>query len=452
MYLMTTEGEMITNKAVNYKGNQKEYKPLLHWSGDGTIAKTGYMEVLRLKVGVRVMLIENIRTEDSLTNGQVGVLTTVIKDKQGGVQQLLVKFDKEDTGKMTRRESPQLELKHPGVTMIKKVLESYSLTGSSGSTANLIQFPIVLSHAVTVHKTQGMTIYSPNTANMDISSCFEVAQGYVALGRTQELSQVFIMDKLDPTEIYASSKALEEYAKMNDRSVNKNPVEWDKEPTCSTVKVAALNIARLGPHIEDLRADFNLMRADVIHLCETWVSPDEERGDLLQLEGFTANFVSVGNGKGLVTYTTGNFAHKKDIIEQEYQATMFSSATLDSIHVYRSARGSSLDLVNSILELLEPDKATVISGDFNVGLENQPKNVITTAFTEAGFKQLVTKPTHVRGGRIDHMYLRDPEKLLSSYDLTHHTPYYSDHDCICLSLTTTVQVNISLVSIECTVY
>jgi hypothetical protein len=33
--------------------------------------------------------------------------------------------------------------------------------------------------------------------------------------------------------------------------------------------VAALKIARLGPHIEDLKADFNLMRADVIHLCVT---------------------------------------------------------------------------------------------------------------------------------------------------------------------------------------
>lgn len=109
-YLMMMDGEMITDKAVNYKGNQKEFKPLLHWSGDGTVAKTGYMEVvLRLKVGVRVMLIKNIRTEDSLTNGQVGVLTAVVKDKKGGVQQIMVKFDKKDAGNM----------KYPGVTVIE---------------------------------------------------------------------------------------------------------------------------------------------------------------------------------------------------------------------------------------------------------------------------------------------------------------------------------------------
>ena len=127
---------------------------------------------------------------------------------------------------------------------------------------------------------------------------------------------------------------------------------------------------------------------------------------------------------------------------------MFSSATLDSIHVYRSARGSSLDLVESILELLEPNKATIVTGDFNICLDKELENVITTAFSEAGFKQLVTSPTHVGGGRIDHVYLRDPEKQLSGYDLTHYTPHYSDHDCLCLSFTTTVQVNTFLMSVS----
>jgi hypothetical protein len=176
---------------------------------------------------------------------------------------------------------------------------------------------------------------------------------------------------------------------------------WDKEPTCCTVKIAALNIARLGPHMEDLKADYNLMKADVIHLCETWLSPDEEPGDLLQLEGYTADYVSVGNGKGLVTYAKGSFQHMNSISEPEYQVTMVASADIDSIHVYWSARGSSLDLVDSILELLEQDKATVISGDFNLCLDQEPKNCITTALAEAGFEQLVTRPTHVRGGRID---------------------------------------------------
>ena len=68
---------------------------------------------------------------------------------------------------------------------------------------------------------------------------------------------------------------------------------WEKE-TCNTIKVAALNVARLEPHIEDVRIDHTLLKADLIHLCETWVTPEQEEADLFQLEGYNATFVSVG--------------------------------------------------------------------------------------------------------------------------------------------------------------
>ena len=319
-YLKQHAGDEITIKAVNYMSNQRHFKPTLHKSGDGSIAKTGYMNELKLKVGAKVMLIKNIRTEDSLTNGQTGVLVATIKDKKGEVQKLMVKFDKEDAGKMTRSESPNLLQKYPGATKVEKALESYSLSGSSGSKANLIQFPIVLSHAVTAHKTQGMTIHKPKTSSLDLDSTFEAAQGYVALGRNQALEQLFIMNKFDPDKIYAAPKALEEYERMNDRSINQNPGEWDKV----TIKIVAMNIARLEPHIEDIKVDPTLKKADIIHLCETWVSPEEEAGDVFKLEGYQAGFVSVGKVKGLATFYKDFFHHTSDVSEPNYQITINS--------------------------------------------------------------------------------------------------------------------------------
>lgn len=114
---------------------------------------------------------------------------------------------------------------------------------------------------------------------------------------------------------------------------------WEKEAR-STIRVAALNIARLEPHMEDVRIDPTLLHADIIHLCETWVSPEQEGADLFQLEGYMASFVSVGNGRGLVTYSRGEFQLQEDRKQQDFQLTKFSSRTLDSIHIYRSARGS----------------------------------------------------------------------------------------------------------------
>ena len=107
------------------------------------------------------------------------------------------------------------------------------------------------------------------------------------------------------------------------RSLNNNPDEWDKN-SFGKVRVAALNIARLRPHMEDLRIDPTLIKADIIHLCETWVSPEQEGEEVFKLDGYTTNFVSVGNGRGIVTYTRGNFQHQQDVKEDNFQMTKFS--------------------------------------------------------------------------------------------------------------------------------
>ena len=217
VYLKKMKGEELKMEAKTTMNTQKNFKPTLHKSGDGTIAQTGFMKELKLKVGAKVMMVKNVSTSDGLTNGALGVLAGVIKSSQGEVQKLMVKFDKQEVGRLRRSENPQLETKYPGATVVEKVKQSFSLAYRSTATAELMQFPIVLAHAVTVHKTQGMTIYKPLTANIDMMSLFEPAQGFVAASRTQELNQLFIMDKFDPNKVYASPKALEEFEKMNAR-------------------------------------------------------------------------------------------------------------------------------------------------------------------------------------------------------------------------------------------
>ena len=86
---------MMKIDAVNFKSNHKTFKPPLHRSGDGTINKTGFMNQLKLKVGAKVML----------TNGQTGILEHDVKDCKGGVKYLMVKFNRESAGKMTRKEN-----------------------------------------------------------------------------------------------------------------------------------------------------------------------------------------------------------------------------------------------------------------------------------------------------------------------------------------------------------
>ena len=93
------------------------------------------------------------------------------------------------------------------------------------------------------------------------------------------------------------------------------------------------------------------------------------------------------------------------------------------ISATRSATGAQEDLVDNLEQLINMEKVTVISGDMNICLDKHPNCLLPTVLQDLGFQQLVTGPTHTAGGRIDHVYLRDPLSLLATFQLTPYTPY-----------------------------
>ena len=362
-------------------------------------------------------------------------------DTSGSVRYLVVTFDRKTAGQRSRDKNPQLAAKHPGGTKIELREEAYSLSKTGhGATAYLVKFPVTLAFATTAHKTQGMTFHKPKTSNLDIASTFESCQGYVMLGRNQALEQVFISKPwgTEPPEtwltshIYTSDQALEEYEKMNLRAINNNTEGWYATQT-NTIKIASLNVARLAPHFSDILADPTLHKAELIHLSETWVKPEEDL-NRFQLPGYTARFLSVGEGKGIVTYSTDLFKLKDEVLKAKHQIVRYQTLNLDSIHVYRSSNSNIQKLEDDLIALIDEGKTTHISGDFNICLKKTPYNSLTKQLKHQDFDQLIQHPTHIEGGLIDHIYFRNNAKIFKAPNIERYSPYYSNHDCLCTTL------------------
>ena len=432
-YINAVTGDEIILKATHYHSTQKDYKPFID-KKEGAIGTTSFIDEIRLKVGTKIILIHNVDTSDGLTNGQLGKLVSIIFTKDGHPDKLIVELQKIDAGIKNRKRNDGIAKRFPKAVTIERVSVNYSIRkkgGTIGSTATLVQFPIKLAHAITGHKIQGQTIVKPSTVGFDLISIFEEAQGYVMLSRVEELNQGFIIEDFDPRKLYPSQKALKELARMNAISVNQNPSPWNIQCR-NSIKVLFLNCAGLKPHFEDFKLDKNVAKADIITIAETSILPKDNE-DLFALQGYTHSFLKVGPGKGIGSYfKIDMFKTDKTLVMDRFQAAKFKNGKVDIIAIYRSHSLNSSNILQELTKLIDLKRTTFIVGDFNLCYKENANNRLIKGLEELGFKQLIHEPTHVRGRTIDHAYLLE-EKRTMKIVIERYSPYYSDHDALCIT-------------------
>ena len=305
---------------------------------------------------------------------------------------------------------------------------------SVSNSARVIQFPLKLCFATTSHKFQGQTVVKPNKIAVDLRSVFRPAMAYVMLSRVQELGQLSIIGSLPVSKIYADPNALEELNRLNKISMNKNPSKWESNKSHG-LNILSLNCQSLRSKIRHIRDDPVLKMSDVICLSETWLTPADGCVDL-HIDGYKLWSNSVGHGKGLATYFKADkFHHQADVKDVLFQLTKVSSETMDIISIYKSAGGDVRTFHNHLLKLIDETKITIICGDFNICFKSDRNNYLIKLLEEYGFTQLVHKATHLKGGLIDHAYIRNRSATMK-IDVSLYSPYYcaKDHDAVQIAL------------------
>ena len=86
-----------------------------------------------MKIGAKLMIIHNVNTSASLTNGQIGILVDVIKTKKGDVDKLVLQLNNKHAGQENRRKHPKLSSKYPDCVIIEPVAIQYTLQKISQS-------------------------------------------------------------------------------------------------------------------------------------------------------------------------------------------------------------------------------------------------------------------------------------------------------------------------------
>lgn len=164
-----------------------------------TTGKANYLETLRksclavekleLKKGALVMCIRNSQ-DKKYVNGSLGVITDF----------------EEATG------FPVVELRTGKIVVVGP--ETWELRDGDTKRASLVQIPLRLAWAITVHKSQGMTL---DAARINLSRAFVEGMGYVALSRVRSLTTLSLSG-LNQMALTVSPAALEIEADLRARS------------------------------------------------------------------------------------------------------------------------------------------------------------------------------------------------------------------------------------------
>ena len=137
------------------------------------------------------MLTTNVDISDRLPNGQLGTIIGFKLYQNNKVETIYIKFDDQQAGLNTKRQSADPLTYHYNAIPISQTLAQIKLCHKKMLSPEIerTQFPLCLAWACTVHKVQGLTLST-------LVVCFDLQNqnsfNYVALSRVTSIQGLYI--------------------------------------------------------------------------------------------------------------------------------------------------------------------------------------------------------------------------------------------------------------------
>jgi ATP-dependent DNA helicase PIF1 len=216
-------------------------------SGTGTVQEAvkllnsgcSAQETLVLKVGAEVILLRNLDFAQGLCNGARGRVVRFVENEsieESAGEEKKKKQQQQQTKPIALKKENKLP-PHPVVKFDNGVestiiRDEWDITLGDKVIATRVQIPLALAWAITIHKSQGMTI---SYLEVDLQGVFAAGQAYVALSRATSLEGLRIKQMFDKSVIRADAKVIAFYRQLAnkgraaDDQISENELDSDDD-------------------------------------------------------------------------------------------------------------------------------------------------------------------------------------------------------------------------------
>lgn len=398
----------------------------------------GLAQILKIKVGARVMLTTNIDIEDRLINGQIGAVIRIKINNNSDVEKIYVKFDDNLAGLKKQNDTFTRENCCVPILRSEAQIRLQSKNNSSPSIKRT-QFPLMLCWACTVHKVQGLTLEKV-VVSLELKNqrSFNYGQLYVAFSRAKSIHGLMLIGEFDPKFVKSDPRAMGEYLRLRACSSLPTPV------CCSVVSnislcVSLLNTRSFRKHCFDIVGDFRLTNSDILCLTETQILPDTvlPQCPITDKFNFHHNINSTDRFQSLAFGVTSDVQCSNHIKIQgislfTLKKQSFSSQSFTILLLYRKPTSNLNAFICLLSQLIETHDVDIVLGDFNVDAAKQNMRLCRIL---QQYNQLVQEPTHLDGSILDHIYVKT--QITNSFTINTfvYGVQFSDHDCVHFRLT-----------------